>query len=146
MYKHILIPIDLSHKSEALELLAISSKLADESGATLHILYVDPSLIHRSSYPHLDQANYHKHCEEALSEIAELIAELPDNLQGISHSRQGTVHDQILNVAKKEQVDAIVMMAKKPGLSSYFIGSNSERVVRHAKCSVFITRSVNDKK
>jgi nucleotide-binding universal stress UspA family protein len=32
------------------------------------------------------------------------------------------------------------MMAGTPGLSSYIIGSNAERVVRHAECSVFIVR------
>lgn len=146
MYQKILIPIDLSHQQEVLELLTISSKLAGERGAVLHILYVDSSLIHRSSYPHLDRAVYIKHSEEALSEIAQIMTKLPDNLQGKAHSRQGTVHDQILEVARQEKIDAIVMMAKKPGISSYFIGSNSERVVRHAKCSVFITRSTKGKK
>lgn len=54
--------------------------------------------------------------------------------------REGIVHDQILEQAAEIGADAILMVAQRPGLSSYFIGSAAERVVRHAKCSVFILR------
>jgi nucleotide-binding universal stress UspA family protein len=56
-------------------------------------------------------------------------------------TREGSAHDQILEESHENGVDAILLMAKRPGFSSYFIGTTAERVVRHADCSVFVIRN-----
>ncbi|MFT6350687.1 universal stress protein [Neptuniibacter pectenicola] len=140
MYQNILIPLDLSHKSQAVELANVAIALTAGQPATVHLLYVDQSFVHRAAYPNFEQSNLALHKEEALSEMSQLLVDVPDNVVVKTHCRRGTAHDQILEVALELKNDAIVMMAKKPGISSYFIGSNAERVVRHAACSVFVVR------
>lgn len=144
MYSNILIPLDLSHKEQASELGQVAETLAAGNKARVHLLYVDQSFIHRAGYPHLDQSDFVRHRQDALQQMSNLLAGLADNLEVVTHCRNGTAHDQILETAAELQADAIVMMARKPGISSYFIGSNAERVVRHAPCSVFVIRGESD--
>jgi len=140
MYSNILIPLDLSHQEQALVLGSVAEKLAAGDPARIHLLYVDQSFIHRASYPQLDESDQKNHSLDARQQMSQLLTHLTENIEVMIHCRNGTAHDQILETASDLQVDAIVMMARKPGISSYFIGSNAERVVRHASCSVFVIR------
>ncbi|RTE64765.1 universal stress protein [Amphritea opalescens] len=140
MYNNILIPLDLSHKEQVVELGQIATKLAEGKPAQLCLLYVDQSFVHGAGDPQFDKSLHQRHRKEALEAMETLLADLPDNIQVTSLYRDGVAHDQILATAKQLNADVIVMMARKPGISSYFIGSNAERVVRHAPCSVFIIR------
>ena len=140
MFKQILVPVDLSHEDHIQRLIQVAEKLASDEGATLNLLYVDQSLIHGAGYPHLDKSSVAAHQKDAIATMEKHLQELPVGITGKSLCREGTAHDQILETASKIKADAVVMMAKKPGLTSYFIGSNAERVVRHAGCSVFVIR------
>lgn len=140
MYSNILIPLDLSHKEQVVELAQIATALAAGSPARINLLYVDQSFVHRAGDPQFDKELHEGHRNEALKEMEDLLVNLPENTVVNTLYRDGTAHDQILETAGQLGVDVIVMMARKPGISSYFIGSNAERVVRHAPCSVFIVR------
>lgn len=140
MYSNILIPLDLSHKEQVVELAQIATALAVGNPARINLLYVDQSFVHRAGDPQFDKALHEGHRNEALKEMEDLLVDLPENTVVNTLYRDGTAHDQILETAGQLGVDVIVMMARKPGISSYFIGSNAERVVRHAPCSVFIVR------
>ncbi len=140
MYSNILIPLDLSHKEQVVELAQIATALAVGNPARINLLYVDQSFVHRAGDPQFDKALHEGHRNEALKEMEDLLVNLPENTVVNTLYRDGTAHDQILETAGQLGVDVIVMMARKPGISSYFIGSNAERVVRHAPCSVFIVR------
>ena len=140
MYKNILVPLDLSHKEQVVELGQIAASLAAGGNADLHLLYVDQSFVHRAGNPQFDEKTHEVHRKDALKEMEDLLSELPENLRVSTIYRSGPAHDQILETADQLSSDVIVMMARKPGISSYFIGSNAERVVRHAPCSVFIVR------
>jgi len=140
MYSNILIPLDLSHKEQVVELVQIATTLAAGTPARINLLYVDQSFVHRAGHPQFDSTLHEGHRKEALKEMEGLLVNLPENTVVNTVYRDGTAHDQILETAEQLGVDVIVMMARKPGISSYFIGSNAERVVRHAPCSVFIVR------
>jgi len=140
MYRNILIPLDLSHKEQVVELAQIATARAAGNPARINLLYVDQSFVHRAGDPQFDKALHEGHRNEALKEMEDLLVDLPENTVVNTLYRDGTAHDQILETAGQLGVDVIVMMARKPGISSYFIGSNAERVVRHAPCSVFIVR------
>jgi nucleotide-binding universal stress UspA family protein len=144
MFKQILIPVDLTDEEQIPELFRTVQRLVGSDKATIHLLYVDQSLIHQSSYPFLDDDTFTEHRKEAERKMVTLLEDMPDNLQAVSHSKQGIAHDQILETADELDIDAIIMAARSPGLKNYFIGSNAERVVRHAKCSVLIIRSRDD--
>lgn len=140
MFTKILLPVDLAHEDHIRELMRVAAKMAEGESPEVHMLYVDQSLIHTAGYPQLDEQSLADHRRDAKATMDRLLAELPEGLTGFSHCREGTAHDQILETAEELGVNVIVMMARKPGISSYFIGSNAERVVRHAGCSVVILR------
>tara|TARA_R110002167_G_scaffold105_4_gene712 strand:- start:376 stop:804 length:429 start_codon:yes stop_codon:yes gene_type:complete len=142
MYNKILVPVDLAHKEQLSKLIDTASLLVDQKQGGIHLLYVDPILIHKAGFPQLDTATYKTHQNEALGQLRSLVDSLTLDAVKVTYStREGTAHEQILEEAKKQGADAIVLMSRRPGLASYFIGSNAERVVRHAKCSVFVIRN-----
>ncbi len=140
MFSHILIPIDLAHP-EQLSPLMDSARLLIDGNGTISLLYVDTILVHRSGTPHLGGSNYADHEKQARETLQRLARERSfDNITVNFNIREGSAHDQILEEARETGADAILLMARKPGFSSYFIGSTAERVVRHADCSVFVVR------
>ena len=55
--------------------------------------------------------------------------------------RTGVPYSEIVNVAEEESADLIVLGSHgRSGLSRFFLGSTSERVVRHAPCPVLVIR------
>lgn len=139
MFNQILIPIDLAHQEQLTRLMEAARLLIDGAGS-ITLLYVDPILVHKAGSPQLEDI-YADHEQEAHSQLQSLSRSL--QLEDVSlnaTTREGIVHDQILEQASETSADAILMMARRPGLSSYFIGSTAERVVRHADCSVFVIR------
>jgi nucleotide-binding universal stress UspA family protein len=54
--------------------------------------------------------------------------------------RAGHPGNQILDLAEETNADLIIVASHRPGLQDYFIGSTAGRVVRHANCSVLVTR------
>ncbi|MFK7879453.1 universal stress protein [Roseobacter sp.] len=69
---------------------------------------------------------------------------LADRLIGTSDVEpvmlQGSAGRTITEYARKIDADCIIIGSHKPGLSDYFLGSTSSRVVRHAPCSVYVIR------
>ncbi|WP_027857296.1 universal stress protein [Marinobacterium jannaschii] len=141
MFQNILLPVDLSHLQQQDRLLDTARTICGGLDARLHLLFVDQSRIHQAGSPHMDSSLMQRHREDALQRLEAIKAQLKSpQFSAQVHVTQGVAHDQILEVAERLNCDAIVMMARKPGVSSYFIGSNAERVVRHAACSVFVVR------
>jgi len=52
----------------------------------------------------------------------------------------GDVYREILGAAGTLDVDLIVLLAHRPGLSDYLLGSNAARIARHARRSVLLVR------
>jgi nucleotide-binding universal stress UspA family protein len=51
----------------------------------------------------------------------------------------GVPYENIVNAAKEKNVDLIVVGRKgKTGIKSFFMGSNSERVIGLAPCAVLV--------
>lgn len=141
MFKNILIPVDLAHEEQLRQLVEAAILLVNNQEGTINLLYVDQSFMHQGSYPHLDEKTFADHKKDARERMEHLLKGLvPANLIGVCGIRKGTVHDQVIEQSKLVKADVILIMAHRPGISSYFIGSNAEKVVRHAECSVFVIR------
>ncbi len=54
--------------------------------------------------------------------------------------KRGHVGLSILEYAKKNKIDFIVITSHKTGIENYFLGSTASRVVRHAERSVHVIR------
>lgn len=137
MFKTILIPIDMAHVAAGKTNIDIAAQQAASSGARIILLNV---------------------VEEipgwAAAEIpAELLKQsrqrAQDELQAIANAsgqdldvvvRSGNPYKSILEVAKEQSVDLIIIASHRPGLQDYFLGSTAAKVVRHAESSVLVMR------
>ncbi|RXJ88619.1 hypothetical protein CRV01_11935 [Arcobacter sp. CECT 8983] len=140
MFNNILVPLHLDYTDNHEKLFAGALEVLQESGK-LSLLYVNENRAHGSVYPILDDENEKHYNHDAFIELKKIAKKhaLPEDKISF-HIRDGSAHREILEEARRINADAIVMMATKPGLSSYFISSTPERVVRHAACSVFVIR------
>jgi len=144
MYKHILVPIDLSDLELAKPAIATAVSMAQQANGTLRLVNVLPlTPVMLAEYVPPDfEAQQRKAAEDALAIIGKEVGlEAP---RVSSTVRQGGVHQEILEEAKAIHADLIVMSShrpQKPGLRTYFLGSNAGHVVRYAKCSVLVVRN-----
>lgn len=142
MYYKVLIPVDLAHAQEVPKLIETARQLTNDSPhADFIFIYIDDSQVHSAGSPYLEPEFVAARRRDSKDRLLALVRNLmPEKLHYSCHVRRGTVHEKILEEARHGEADVIVMMAQKPGLSSYFVGSNAERVVRHARCSVMVIR------
>jgi nucleotide-binding universal stress UspA family protein len=140
MYKKILLPIDLHEDSSWQKALPAALEYCRVFDPSLHILSVVPSLA-MGVTAYLPKDAGHKLVENAEAVLAAFVDEhVPDSVDVQHLVAQGTVYQVILETAEKIGADLIIMSAHRPALSSYLLGPNSARVVRHAKCSALILR------
>ena len=141
MFNKILVPLHLDYVDNHEKLFAGALEVLNMEEGELSLLYVNENRAHGSVYPILDEENekhYNHHAFLELKKIAKKHS-LPEDKISFN-IRDGSAHREIIEEARRIQADAIVMMATKPGIGSYFISSTAERVVRHVACSVFVIR------
>lgn len=136
MYKRIIVAVDINHGELGKELLERALKLVDDGGEIrlLHVLEEIPTYIAAEMPQDLNQRRE-----------AEARVELKAIAHGVSGNiavelRRGAASGQILQTAEDNEADLVMIASHRPGLSDYFIGSTAARVVRHAQCSVLISR------
>jgi len=141
MFKNILVPIHLEYKKNHKKLFEGAFNVLNKENGKITLFNVNENSVH----PEIDimfdenqQIEYELNALKELKEIAEYYSLPIDKISFMV--KDGVVHQEILKQAEKMKADAIVMMATKPGVSSYFISSTAERVVRHTDCSIFIIR------
>ena len=137
MYKHIIVAVDLSHGAAGKALLERALKLVDDAGTicVLNVLEEVPTYIAAELPRDLND----RRAAEAKVELGLLLPkDAPAKL--VSEVRTGAPSAQILQCAEDNGADLIMLASHRPGLSDYFIGSTAARVVRHAQCSVLVSR------
>jgi len=143
MYKHILVPIDLTDLDLAKPAIASAVSMAEQSNGTIRLVNVLPlTPVMLAEYVPPDfEAQQRKASEDALAII---LKEIDLDASRLSSTvRQGGIHQEILEEANAIPADLIVMSSHrphKPGIRTYFLGSNAGHVVRYAKCSVLVVR------
>jgi nucleotide-binding universal stress UspA family protein len=143
MYKRILVPIDLTDPELAKPAIATAVMMAEQSEGTIRLINVLPlTPVMLAEYVPPDfEAQQRKAAEDALSIICkESGLEPPRATWAV---RQGGIHQEILEEANAIKGDLIVMSSHrphKPGIRTYFLGSNAGHVVRYAQCSVLVVR------
>ncbi len=147
MINKLLVPTDFSE--QAMYALEVAVKLAKKYDATIYLLHLlempellvdGPGLQNTSELP---EALYfmrlaHKKFDELLSSPM---------LQGIDVKEAAEFHgafEGIMDYVGKYNIDLIVMGSHgASGIEEFFIGSNTEKVVRYAKIPVLVIKSQN---
>lgn len=142
--KTIIVPVDFSEYSEyALNAAAILAKKHDSDIIMLHMLEL--STVHaygeETQKEHVEkELFYTKLAERKFDEFLS-----KDYLKGISVTpiiRNFKVFSELGEVAEQNHADLIVMGSKgSSGLTEFFIGSNTEKVVRHSEIPVLVIKN-----
>jgi nucleotide-binding universal stress UspA family protein len=143
MFKKILIPVDLSELEIAKPALNAAVELALQSQCMMRLVTVETLL--PASFMEYVPPEFDKSQEERASRaLAEIGASLSVPKERISHKvRFGGIYVEILAEADEWGADLIVIGSHRPSMATYLIGSNAKTIVRHAKCSVLVIRSVS---
>lgn len=135
MYKNILVAIDPVH-SHAEDALHMGLHLAENTSASVTALTVvepiPPMVAVEITNDMIEQAG-----ERSMEALRRIVGVRSDVKTVVTHGNPGPT---IVEYARENEIDCIVIASHKPGLSDYFLGSTASRVVRHAPCSVHVMR------
>ncbi|MBM2845967.1 MAG: Stress protein UspA-like protein [Bacteroidetes bacterium] len=143
MINRILVPIDFSSHSK--NALKYAIPMAEQFGATLHLVYVVEPTIYPADLgfgqvvmPGVEDELREKGAEELKSLIAE---EIGTRVKATSAVRTGKPHQEILQEAAEQKIDLIVIATHgHSGVEHILFGSTAARIMRLAKCPVLIVR------
>ena len=140
MFSHILVPVDLADTDLAKSAIETAVSLARASGGSVRLLNVMPAtpVILAEYLPPDFDAQLRRSAEDALAIIARECGLDPARISATV--RHGGIYHEVLEEAKAVQADLIVMSSHRPGMKTYFLGSNAGHVVRYARCSVLVVR------
>ncbi|WP_417670856.1 universal stress protein [Roseibium sp.] len=140
MFTKILVPIDPAEPAFSDEAVAKAAKFAKDYGAKIHLVAVCPE-VQTFVASQLPEGFQEKEVAETRATLDGVIGKLalPEGTVD-SQVRIGSVYHEVLEEAESSGCDMILMTSHKPGLSTYFIGSNAAHIVRHAPCSVMVLR------
>lgn len=124
---------DMARKNDEIFLLTvIPAELLSSTFTKMLLPDIDLSSIAKDSA-------FKERAEETLKEVAEMIKDKVSKIETIVAS--GDPADEILVTAKNKACDLIVVGYKGYGKEGRFlIGSVTDKVVRHAYCSVMVVR------
>lgn len=140
--KRIIVPVDFSEYSEYA--LRTAVKLAKKYNAevlALHMLEMSDLMLTASDGLQYEKANFFiKLSEQKFEEFLN-----KDYLEGVKVTpiiKHFKVFSEVNDVAKKHDADLIVIGSHgTSGFKEFFIGSNTERVVRHADIPVLVVKN-----
>ncbi|GAA6159822.1 MULTISPECIES: universal stress protein [Ruegeria] len=134
MYRKILVPMALDHGISP-HTLEVARALSAEGAeiVALHVYEMPQGSV--SAYLDKDMV------AEGFRSARNLLRDKVSGLDGVKPEIiKGHTARTIIDFAKDNDVDCIVIGSHKPGLSDYFLGSTASRVVRHAGCAVHVHR------
>jgi universal stress protein A len=140
--RDILVPVDFSDTSRAA--LRYAADLAKRFDSRLHLLHVVADPIAQPWAFEAGVAEYVEglaaHRENTVIALRTLATEEHlDPLRATTKIADGAAHHEILEYARRQAIDLIVMGTHGHGAFAHlFLGSVAERVVRHALCPVLV--------
>jgi universal stress protein F len=142
MYKRILVPIDLQEEERVRRLaLHRAVEMCRFYKSSLYVLTVVPDMGMPIVAHYFPPDAGDKIVAEAEHMLHEMVGTyIPEDIDVHHVVAQGTIHRRILRMAEKIDADLIIMPAHRMKLQDYLLGTNTARVVRHAKCSVLVVR------
>lgn len=140
MFKKILVPVDPNEIEFATPAITAAAGLADQSGGEVLLVGVLPVM---NGYvteflPADFEAGFEKETQDRVSAVAVENGLKPDRFK--IKLRTGSVYHEVIDEAKESAVDLIVVTSHRPQMSTYLLGSNAAKIVRHATCSVLVLR------
>lgn len=135
MYMNILVPVSFDAERDAQQAIDVARALAG-TGARITLLHVIEQIpSYAVSYMAQD---YFAEASGAVQAELERMAEGIENAKAVVI--EGHSGRSILDWARENWADCIVIASHRPGMQDYFLGSTAAQVVRHAGCAVHVVR------
>ena len=131
MYKHILVPVDLSDVDASEKSVAVARHLARRDGSRITVICVVPA------WPE-DLARAPQDYQPEIDAYVEAAREDTDMSGEIRIG--GSISGRIIEAIADRHIDLVVMASHNPRITDYLIGSNAAHVVLHAPCSIMVVR------
>lgn len=144
LFNHILCPVDFSEPSK--RALNNAILFARKYNSKLHILNVYEPIVHVSKRINVDLEEENAiRFKNAKNEMKTFIKEF--DLEGVDHKieiKSGKADKNILNTIKRHQIDLLIIGAHgRTGLSRFFMGSVTEKVIREMPCSFMTIKKID---
>lgn len=138
--KKIIVPIDFSEYSEyALETAAILAKKNNSEILALHMLELFEAILTKDSSDQMESLFFMKLAEKRFTEFLD-----KPYLEGIQVTpivKHFKVFTEVNEVAKENQADLVIMGSQgSSGIKEFFVGSNTEKVVRYSEIPVLVIK------
>ncbi|ANT59893.1 universal stress protein [Salipiger sp. CCB-MM3] len=135
MYKNILVPIAFDSDSKSKKAIEVARALASPEAqiTLLHVMEHVPG--YAATYMPPDYLVQSRAAVE--KELQGMAADLPKGKGLVVEGHSGRT---ILEYAKENGHDLIVIASHQPAMSDYLLGSTATLVVRHAHCAVHVLR------
>lgn len=141
MFRHILVPVDLSDKHSWRKALPVAISLCETFQARLHLLTVVPEFGLPMVGQYFPEGYEAKLRQQVMKQLKEFAAQqVPDAIRCQRIIAEGKVYQEILHAAETVKADLIVMGSHRPELKDFLLGPNAAKVVRHARISVMVVR------
>ena len=141
MYKRILVPLDLQETVLSVRATKVAQDIANCYQSNLSVLTVIPDFgmpLVANFFPEdaMQQAENEVHAE--LKRFVAAHFKNPDSIRAEIDS--GSPHKVIVQHAREEGIDLIILPATGKDVSKVFMGSSSTHVVERSPCSVLVVR------
>lgn len=139
--KRILVPIDFSERShKALEYAIPFAKQFQAEILCLHVIEI-PYGAGESGFVAEMEAFRKDMLRDTRKRMDELRSRQMAGIPSRAEVRTGAPYHEITRAAEEENIDLVIMATHgRTGLGRFFLGSTTERVVRHAHCPVLVVR------
>lgn len=143
MSNSVLCAVDVSNGDEDLDVIQKAAQLARLEDAQLDVIAVVPDFGMSQVGAFFGKHHHDQMLDEAKEHLNALVTKALDADQNkkVRHViATGRAYEEVLKLAAATSASLIVVGAHKADLTDYLLGPNAARVVRHAKCSVFVVR------
>ncbi len=140
----VLCAIDVSDAQRDDAVIRTAHRMAQAENTTLDVVTVVPDF-GKSLVGSFFEDDHHSNMVTATKEALNAVVAVAIGEEANKNVRHivatGTAYEEVLNLAETAGSSLIVIGAHKPDFKDYLLGPNAARVVRHARCSVFVVRS-----
>ncbi|WP_420578277.1 universal stress protein [Ekhidna sp.] len=136
--KNILVPVDFSDVSRyAASFAADLAKHSEGEVTLLHCVHFDYTYDFQYANTDTIQSNMDEVMANAKIQMEEFVKTLGSNINLETRVESNSMLNAIKELSKEQQIDLLVMGTRgSSGLEEVFIGSNTEKIARHASCPV----------
>jgi len=141
MFKNVLLPVDLGHESSWSNALPAALVQCRISEACLHLATILPDYGMPIVAQYFPKGFNEKAGKKILKELRSFANQhIPKDIECRCAVGQGNIYESILKIADNSKADLVVVASGRPELANFLLGPNTDRIVRHAKCTVMVVR------